>query len=137
MVGGVSDMDAREMAYQVRLSHWAGIMRERKDSGQSIRSWCRENGLKEKTFYYWQRRLRKAACEQFAEPKAASETSLAPIGFAEVRLHESAGISRPSPTPPAISSDLRVEIGEARITAGGEYPAEKLAVLVRELMRPC
>ena len=126
-------MDTKEMANQVRLSHWAGIMRERKASGQNIRSWCHEKGINEKTFYYWQRKIRKAACEQFEEPKAGSETSLAPLVFAEVRLEE----SPPKSVPPEPSSELRIEIGGARITTDGAYPPEKLVALVRELMRPC
>ena len=124
-------MDTKGMTNQVRLTYWSGIMRERKESGQSIRSWCRKKGIVEKTFYYWQRKLRKVACEQFTEPKAAGETSLAPLGFTEVKLKEPPSV----PTLLEISSQLRVEIGGARITADGAYPSEKLASLLRELMR--
>jgi len=126
-------MDTKEMTLQVRLTHWAGIMRERKESGRRIRSWCKEKGIAEKTYYYWQRKLRKAACEQFAETKPAGETSLATPHFAEVRLRE-------VPSVPALrgeSSHLHVAIGDVQITAGDGYPPEKLAALLRELTRPC
>lgn len=46
-------MDTRKIAAELRLGHWAGIMRERKESGLSIRRWCRENGISEKTYYYY------------------------------------------------------------------------------------
>ena len=30
----------------------------------TVRAWCRENGLSEKTYYYWQRRLFQTLSEQ-------------------------------------------------------------------------
>ena len=37
----------------------------------TVRAWCRENGLSEKTYYYWQRRLFQALSEQQVSHKAA------------------------------------------------------------------
>jgi len=125
-------MDTKAMATQVRLSHWAGIMRERTESGRNIRSWCREKGISEKTYYYWQRKLRKAACGQFAETKPAGETGLALPRFAEVQVQPPASLALPE-SP----SHLRVEIGGVQITAFAGYPPEELAVLLREFARPC
>ncbi len=126
-------MNTKEMARQVRLTHWAQIMRERKESGRSIRVWCRENNIKEKTFYYWQRRLREAACEGLIEAQSLSGQSLTAPRFAEVKLAAAA-----SPVaPPESTRELRVEVGSLQIIAGSEYPAEKLAVLLRELLQPC
>jgi hypothetical protein len=107
-------------------------MRERKDSGRSIRSWCRERGLSEKTYYYWQRKLRKAACEQYEESNAANETGLSLPHFAEVQVQ--------APLAPTLlepSSQLLVAVGGVQITACAGYPPDKLAVLLRELTRPC
>ncbi len=127
-------MSTKEMARQVRLTHWGQVMRERKESGKSIRAWCRENDIKEKTFYYWQRRLREAACEQFAEAQSPCGVSLAAPRFAEVRL---ASAKRPVSELPESTRELRVEIGGLRIAAGSEYPVDKLASLLRELIRSC
>ena len=41
----------------------------------TVRAWCRENGLSEKTYYYWQRRLFQALSEQ----QAAHETVFAEV----------------------------------------------------------
>lgn len=126
-------MDTKEMAKQVRLSQWAEIMRERKESGLNVRTWCEGKGISEKTYYYWQGKLRKAACEGFVEARAASETSLAPLQFAEVKLKE----APMCPALPKAPSQLHVEIGGAQITISDEYPPDKLAALLRELMRSC
>ena len=126
-------MSTREMARQVRLTHWAQIMHERKESGRSIRVWCRENNIKEKTFYYWQRRLREAACEGFTEAQFLSGQSLTAPRFAEVQLTAAAS----AVALPELTHELRVEVGGLQIIAGSEYPADKLAMLLRELSRPC
>ena len=37
----------------------------------TVRAWCRENGLSEKTYYYWQRRLFQTLSEQQVSHKTA------------------------------------------------------------------
>lgn len=36
-----------------RLSEWTQRIAERKSSGISVKNWCRENGVSEKTYYDW------------------------------------------------------------------------------------
>ena len=40
-----------------RVQLWAEGIAECRSSGKSVRAWCRENEISEKTSYYWQRRL--------------------------------------------------------------------------------
>ena len=40
-----------------RVQLWAERIAECRNSGKSVRAWCRENEISEKTYYYWQRRL--------------------------------------------------------------------------------
>lgn len=49
-----------------RLSVWAQRIAERRSSGTSVKSWCRENGVSEKTYSYWQKRINTPAREQQA-----------------------------------------------------------------------
>ncbi|MDY3954655.1 MAG: hypothetical protein SOY83_04130, partial [Anaerovoracaceae bacterium] len=56
---------------QNKLSLWAGRISECRSSGMTARAWCRENGLSEKTYYYWQRRLFQALSEQQAVQQTA------------------------------------------------------------------
>lgn len=62
------------MSKQERLENWTARIAACRDSGMTVREWCRENGISEKTYYYWQRRLfdtlsqqRKAIQPAFAE----------------------------------------------------------------------
>ena len=40
-----------------RVELWAERIAECRSSGMSVREWCRENEISEKTYYYWQRKL--------------------------------------------------------------------------------
>lgn len=126
-------MNTREIAAEYRLSHWAQIMSKRKESGLSIKAFCESEGFHENIFYYWQRKLREAACAEAGKIQSRT-AALAPLEFAEVKLREP-----PSLPPSAVSwqSQICVEIGRMRVTAGSEYPVNKLAELLREVIRSC
>ena len=48
---------------EYRKQQWAQIIRECQSSGLSNREYCRQQGISEKTYYYWLRKLRSAAAE--------------------------------------------------------------------------
>ena len=52
------------MSKQERLENWTARIMACRSSGMTVRAWCQENGLSEKTYYYWQRRLFQALSEQ-------------------------------------------------------------------------
>lgn len=52
------------MSKQERLENWTARIMACRSSGMTVRAWCQENGLPEKTYYYWQRRLFQALSEQ-------------------------------------------------------------------------
>lgn len=63
-------------------------MRRKSESGQTVRAFCRDNGIKEDRYYYWQRRLRTAVGAELCmhSPGAASvrpDTGESPV-FAQV-----------------------------------------------------
>ena len=55
-----------EIRKQVRLSQWNEMVREREDSGLSIREFCAGKSISPKTYYYRLRKLREAAIETSA-----------------------------------------------------------------------
>ncbi|MCL2864489.1 MAG: hypothetical protein FWE25_02995 [Lachnospiraceae bacterium] len=38
---------------EFRLQQWANNIQECQQSGQSIKSWCKDNNIKEHTYYYY------------------------------------------------------------------------------------
>lgn len=62
---------------QNKLALWAGRISDCRSSGQNVKTWCKENGICEQTYYRWQKRL-------FELAKAQNE-----VQFAEVPLSQS------------------------------------------------
>ncbi len=127
-------MNTRKIAEEYRLSHWAGITRERKESGLSVRAYCRQAGFHENVYYYWQRKLREAACEELSNEKAPLPAT--PAGWA-LCATETKTATLTSSAQIAMAEQLTVEISGMRITAGGRYPVEQMAQLLRELQKIC
>ncbi len=61
---GDADMaDVLAVRDEYRLKEWTEVYRRCRESGLSNRAFCRQNGIAEKTFYYWLRKLRETAVE--------------------------------------------------------------------------
>jgi transposase-like protein len=56
-------MDTRKIAGEYRLTQWAETVRRRAESGLNIRGFCGREGIRENTYYYWQRKLRSCAMQ--------------------------------------------------------------------------
>ena len=126
-------MNTREIAVEYRMSHWAQIMQNRIDSGLNVRAFCENAGIHENSYYYWQRKLREATFEELARNE--SGTGLMPPMFAEVKLATQA-----TSFPPVAANqqnNVCVEVSGVRITADSGYPVDKLAYLMRAVMRSC
>jgi transposase-like protein len=126
-------MNTREIATEYRLSHWAALMRERKESGLSVKAFCENAGFHENIYYYWQRKLREATSLELIRVQEQT-ARMTPTGFREVKL-----AVEPNSTsePETQQNRVCIETGGIRITADGGYPADKLSVILREVSRSC
>ena len=95
------------MSKQERLENWTTRIMACRSSGMTVRAWCRKNGLSEKTYYYWQRRLFQTLSEQQTVYKTA---------FAEV-------------TPPVCSGNVAVTVRIAGAVAD-IHPGADAAIFV-------
>ena len=126
-------MNTRGIALEYRLSHWAGIIRERGESGLTIRAYCDSIGIQENSYYYWLRKLREAASNELSEIVGDRTGSSLPV-FAEVKLGEGPVL----PTAGSIAQNhVCIETGGVRLTAGSDYPIDKLTELLRAVSRAC
>ena len=55
--------DVMAVRNEYRMDQWAGIIEERRESGLSIREFCRQRELREGAYYYWLRKLRSTITE--------------------------------------------------------------------------
>ncbi|MDD6514113.1 MAG: transposase [bacterium] len=86
------------ITHKVRCEQWTKIIKECLASGMSKTAWCREHGISDKAFFYWQRRLREEAyistIESSSSLPAVSVPEEPSVDFVELRLPEQS--ARPS-----------------------------------------
>ena len=63
---------------EYRAQHWAMVIQECRNSGLSNREYCRQRRIAEKSFYYWQRKLRKQIVASAAPQLVQLESLAAP-----------------------------------------------------------
>ena len=56
-------MDSRDVTRNYHLNQWTEIIRECRSSGHTVSAWCLEHEVNPKSYYYWLRKVRAAACE--------------------------------------------------------------------------
>ncbi|SFU57213.1 hypothetical protein, partial [Butyrivibrio sp. M55] len=73
------------ITHEVRLANWAEIIKrcQARPQGQSANKWLIENGINVKTYYYWQRRVRKELFDKAVNLPALS-LQKNEVTFAEV-----------------------------------------------------
>ncbi len=98
----------------IRRSQWEQIVLEANKASVSKKEWCRQNGINLKAFYYWQRKIRKAALTALEE---AADTDQC-----QVPAPSSDFVELSFPSPPHTISDTACAqslVPELMIQAGG------------------
>ena len=52
-----------DLKHDVIAGRWAMLIKERVESGMTVREWCHERNIKESQYYYWLKILRRDAAE--------------------------------------------------------------------------
>lgn len=68
----IMSTELQQLNEQNKLAVWAGRISECRNSGLTVKRWCKENGVGEQTYYKWQKRV-------FALAKAQRETQFAEV----------------------------------------------------------
>lgn len=116
-------LTTKDATYQYRLAQWAELMRERVELGLSIRAYCSKKGFAENTYFYWQRRLREAACSEVTERTANAARGLIPGGWTQVSCA----------APESAEPTLRIEVNGCLVNVTSGTDPELLAVVCRTL----
>lgn len=112
-------MDTQKVTSEYRLSQWMQVIRERQSSGQSVKDFCQERGIKRNKYFYWQRKIRNAACEELV--KSEEPTNLIPNGWIQLTPEQQ------------MKETLDIEVGGCRITVDTETDPELLKRVCRIL----
>lgn len=101
-------MTTREIAHQYRLSQWTEIIRECRGSGQTVKRWCEEHNVNHKSYYYWLKKVREAACKSLPQTGGNSQI-MVPV---DTTSQSSIDVQ---PEIDSLSYDLRIHFGSCTI----------------------
>ena len=48
-----------DLKHEVIAERWSALIKDRTESGMTIKDWCQERNIKESQYYYWLKTLRK------------------------------------------------------------------------------
>jgi hypothetical protein len=116
-------LDSREVVHKYRLSKWTAIIRECRSSGQTVAVWCSEHNINQKTYYYWLKRVRDAACEALPALNA-DNNSIVPVNIP----HSAANTH---PTDQKSSTAMVVHLGSVTL----EITNSASAVLIENTLK--
>ena len=76
-------MEVKGLTREYRMRQWAGFISGRNGIGKTVRVWCEEQGVNEKSYYYWQQKIREALGERLTseEGKLGIASWKEPEGF--------------------------------------------------------
>jgi putative transposase len=107
-------MNTHKIAKEYRLSKWAQIIQARNESGKSVKEFCKEAGISKNAYFYWQRKLREAACEELTSKDKS--TGIVPNGWVKL-----------NPVKPQYADEgILIDINGCNITVKGNTDLELL-----------
>ena len=67
-----------QSTHDVRRTNWLNIIEQcqQRPENMTVKQWLADNGIKEKSYYYWLRKFRKEAYRQMQMPPAASSSEI-------------------------------------------------------------
>lgn len=66
-------------AAAIKYANWEKLIIAANSTDLNKKEWCAQNGINEKTFYYWQRKVRQKAAETMNALKVATQSSPMPV----------------------------------------------------------
>ncbi len=117
-------MDTKKVTAEYRLSQWMQVIQERQASGQSIKDFCQAMGISKNAYFYWQRKLRKAACTELAK-NTEEPMNIVPSGWIQLTPKQAQSQQ--------MKATLDIEISGCHITVNAETNPKLLKKVCRVL----
>jgi len=117
-------MSTKNVTHQYRLSQWAPIIKECKNSGLTVLDWCVENNINEKRFYYWQRKVREElASSLISTNNSSNETTT----FVPMLKQDSI----PTEMRSSFTPDMILDIGKYRLEISNTINPQVLSEIIK------
>lgn len=116
-------MNTKAVTQKYRLNKWIEIIRECRSSGQTVTAWCTEHDINPKSYYYWLKKVRAAACKALT-PINPGSSLIVPVDLSPQTKHSNSEIK-------SMSSDIVIRIGSITL----ELSNNASAALIENTLR--
>lgn len=114
-----------KITHKVRCEQWTNIIKECLASGMPKTTWCREHGISDKSFFYWQRILREEAylttLENTLTPAVKEHSVPTTTDFVEIKMTD-----QTSPSASSFKPDVIIRRGAVSIEISNTVTEELL-----------
>ena len=111
-----------QLRQQAGIAKWSRLIAEQKNSGLTIRDFCRQHDLSWHAYYYWLRKIR-----EHIEPELSSCPAEPQTVFTELPVHDKLPASMPA--PPQVATDDIVTIQLTGITISLPATSSKATII--------
>ncbi|WP_088186828.1 hypothetical protein [Desulfosporosinus sp. FKA] len=125
------DNNVKSLTTQYRYDRWVGIISERNASGLSIKDWCRQNDVKETSYYYWLKKIRHSIVESLEPEDHKDELTFVPM-LSQPKTNELNHVNDDK-TSSAPHSEVILKLGEITIEFGSQASQELILNVLRTL----
>jgi len=122
--------------HEVRLQYWKNIISQcqNRPEGQTVKSWLKENGICEQTYYLWQRKIRQSAYELMnVSERQVSLSCKEEISFAEIPVFSATDIDRHQPAEPGIAPVAVIKTSSCSIAISADIPEVLFSQILKEV----
>ena len=125
------ESNVKSLTTQYRYDRWVGIISERNASGLSIKDWCRQNNVKETSYYYWLKKIRHSIVESLESEDQKDEGTFVPM-LSQPKTTELNHVNndKTSSTP---HKEVIIKLGEITIEFGNQTSQELILNVLRAL----
>lgn len=100
-------MEIQKTKHQIYLDRWRALVKSCRSSGETIKAWCKQEGINESTYYRWQ----KLVWESETEKSSVGPYRTTEVTFAEYKAQSSGR----EPTVLSNAPALTLQVGQIRI----------------------
>ena len=122
-----------QTAAAIRRAQGEQIVLEANNSAIPKNAWCKQNGIKEKAFYYWQRKFRKEAAAS-AESAPAAAVPAAKSAFVELTVPAAPAETASSVQEPfqkEFIPEILLQVGDCRLFITGAVRKQTLNTVMQ------
>ena len=119
----MSSTELNKLNHRANLTQWQQLVYDCRHSGMTVKAWCAENGVSEKSYYYRQRKVWEATQAETVSRVSSSQPALPAIIPCAAPL---ASAGQESAAAPALI--MRSEIWTVEVAAGCDPELLRLAL---------